>query len=50
MKLYWNHIERAVEIGRLTDWYLERPRIDHDETDMWIFCIGFISIGWEMAR
>lgn len=55
MKLYWSRIECGFECGRLTlvvhsDWFLDRPRIDHDETDYWIWCLGFLSIGWEMAR
>lgn len=55
MKFTWNHWERGVQIGRLhvllhPDWVVARPGVDHDETDIWIWCLGWLSISWELAR
>lgn len=55
MKVFWGYWERGIQVGRLRiiihrDWFLERPRVDRDETDLWIWCLGFLSVSWEFTN
>lgn len=48
-------LRRGVEFGRLKvvlehDWLLSRPRLcrEEGEPDMWVWFLGYLSVGWEL--